>query len=361
MYTLSRPATASLNPFVEIKINGMPLAQSQSTAIADLLSVTVTEATDALGMFAITLKTQSIRSGNYTWLDHSLFEVGNAVEIRMGNGTQIDTLMVGEITGLEPEFEPDQVPILVVRGHDLRHRLMRGQKTQTFAKMKDSAIASQIAQAVGLGATVEDTQVTLEYVLQHNQTDWEFLQSRAQRIGYEVAIANKTLSFQPPRNTTDKVLTLTYGQALQSFYPRLSSMNQSSTVEVRGWDVKQKQPTEGKANAAEVPLAGVEQTSGLKSTQQAFGQANRAIVTAPISSAAEAKQMAKGQLEAMALTYITGQATCPGNPQVRAGRVVEMAGVGKRFGGLYYVTATTHTYAPGRGYRTEFEVRRNST
>jgi uncharacterized protein len=361
MYTVSRPATASLTSFVEIMINGMPLAQSESAAIADLLSVTVTEATDALGMFAITLKTQSIRSGNYTWLDHSLFEVGNAVEIRMGHGTHVDTLMVGEITGLEPEFEPDQVPTLVVRGHDLRHRLMRGQKTQTFAKMKDSAIASQIAQAVGLGADVKDTQVTLEYVLQHNQTDWEFLQSRAQRIGYEVAIAGNTLSFQPPRNTTGKVLTLTYGQALQSFYPRLSTMNQSSTVEVRGWDVKQKQPTVGKANAEELPLAGGDQTSGLKSTQKAFGQANRALVTTPISSAAEAKQMAKGQLGAMALTYITGQATCPGNFQVRAGRVVEMAGIGKRFGGPYYVTAATHTYAPNQGYRTEFEARRNAT
>ena len=41
----------------------------------------------------------------------------------MGYEQEIKTIMVGEITGLEPEYTQDAAPILVVRGHDLRHRL----------------------------------------------------------------------------------------------------------------------------------------------------------------------------------------------------------------------------------------------
>ena len=353
--------TASLTPQLEVKVNNILWTQSHSAIKADLISAVVTEDMEAPGMFAITLKTRDLLSGEYTWVDDSLFAVGNTIEIRMGDGIQIDTLMVGEITGLEPEYEQNQVPTLVVRGYDLRHRLMRGQKTRSFTKMKDSAIASQIASDLRLGSQVKPTQVELDYVLQHNQTDLEFLQSRAKRIGYEVSIKRKVLYFQPHDNTTSKVLTLTYGKNLLSFSPRLSAMNQNNAVEVRGWDVKQKKSTIGKAEAKELSLSGSDKISGLQSSKKVFGQASRVIVTEPMASVMEAKQVAKGQLESMALAYITGQATCLGNPKVRAGQVLEILGVGQRFGGSYYVTAVTHIYERQGGYRTEFEVRRNAT
>ena len=63
----------------------------------------------------------------------------------------------------------------------------------------------------------------------------------------------------------------------------------------------------------------------------------------------------------MALAYISGEGLCIGRTDLRAGKVIKIEGLGRRFSGLYYVTATRHTYTPAAGYRTAITVKRNAT
>lgn len=345
--------TASLTHQLQIKINGVSL---QSEARSDLISTTVIEDVDVLGMFTLELVARNLRGGEFTWVDDNLFDIGNEVEISMGNGTEMSRLMIGTITGLEPEFERNEVPTLIVRGHDLRHRLMRGQKTRSFTNTTDAKIFCAIAEKAGLKAIVKDTNVQLEYVLQHNQTDLDFLQSRAQRIGYEVAIDGKTLAFRPQNHNRGHFLTLDRNDLL-SFSPRISIMNQAGGVEVRGWDLNEKQATVSEATRVESTMGG--RISGPQESTK-FGNFSRVIVTEPFSSRSDSEQVARGQLETSALTYITGTGECRGHGGLRAGRVIKITGVGKRFSGLYYVISASHTYGRNEGYRTEFEVRRNA-
>ena len=46
-----------------------------------------------------------------------------------------------------------------------------------------------------------------------------------------------------------------------------------------------------------------------------------------------------------------------GLPNLRAGSVVEIDGLGSRFSGRYFITATTHSIGDS-GYTTQFECRR---
>lgn len=354
-------------PSVVVRVNGLPLGRlgmgAPIDAKEDLIAVTIAEDLEVPSMFTLKLKNWDLDQGKVTWVDSDQLGLGSAVEIGLSYDQSAAIQFWGEITGLEPEFTEDTASVLIVRGYDRRHRLMRGKKTKSFTKMKDSAIASQIASSASLMGKVTDTKTNLEYVLQHNQTDLEFLQDRARRIGYEVVVENKTLFFRPYQHRTGKVVTLTRGENLLSFSPRLSSMNQVSAVEVRGWDPKQKKPVIGKiqSNAQPSPIMGGS-SNGFKATSAAFGQqASQVVVTEPVSSLEEAKQIAQAQFDAMALGYITGDGECRGNPKIRAGRVIAIEGVGKRFSGLYYVTAATHTYAKGEGYLTQFTVRRTST
>ncbi|WP_017718393.1 phage late control D family protein [Kamptonema formosum] len=347
-----------LVPQIQVLIKGTRLPLN---AEADLISATVSEDLEALGMFALEMVNWDTIKGKVTWSDSALFDVGNQVELQMGYKNNLKTLMVGEIAGLEPEFSREEVPRLVVRGYDLRHRLSRGRKTRSFTKMKDSDIAGQIARARGLTAQVKDTKVKLDYVLQANQTDLEFLQERAGRIGYEVAVENKTLLFRPHQNNSQKVLTLKWDEDIIEFTPRMSAMNQVSQVEVHSWNPKQKKALIGKAGAGSETTTMKGSTSGPKEANKAFGKATNVIVSEPAATQAEADQIAMGQFNEMALAYITGEGICAGQPEVRAGKVIEIAGAGKRFSGLYYVISATHTYSQDRGYRTEFSVRRNAT
>jgi phage protein D len=354
----SAPALA---PNLNILINGAPLASQAMAATTDLISATVVEDVDTLSMFTLEFVNWDLLRGEVTWVDHSLFSVGNEVEIQMSDEGAAKTVMVGEITGLEPEFSLDDVPTFTVRGYDRRHRLMRGHQTRSYVKIKDSEIARQIAREAGLTAQVEDTKVTLEYVLQHNQTDLEFLQSRAQRIGYEVFVEHKKLHFRSPKISQAKALTLRQGDSLLSFAPRLSTMDQVGQVEVRGWDIKQKKAIVGKASTGQESSRMGGNTSAAAAVNRAFGKASNPRVAFPVSSQAEADQMALGQFKEMGLVFISGEGQCRGNPDLRAGIAIEILGIGKRFSGLYYVSSVTHTYEADQGYRTDFSVRRNAT
>jgi phage protein D len=346
-----------LSPNARVLLNGQVISPEMEAA---LQSVAIAEDLDAASMVTLTLVTWDNAQQKMTWIDNSAVDLGVKVEIQMGYQNTLKTIIMGEITGLEPEFSQDRVPMLVVRGHDLRHRLMRGRKTKSFTKMKDSAIASQIASARGLSPTVEDTKVDLEYVLQHNQTDWEFLQERAARIGYEVVVENKKFYFGSPRYTASKVLILTREDGLIEFSPRLSSLTQVQQVEVRSWLPKDKNEVISKAAAGQEGGTMGGKTSGAKAVKQ-FGESSHTIVTQPVFSKAEADQMALGQFKEMAIAYITGDGICRGNADLRAGTVIEIKGLGTRFSGLYYVTSTEHCFSHSQGYTTSFTVRRNAT
>ena len=349
---------ALLTPNIKILLKGKKLDPEVEV---DLISARVSEDLEAPSMFELKFVTWDVEKQQFTWIDkEDLFELGDLVEIQMGYQQDLQTVMVGEVTGLEPEFEEDGTPILVVRGHDLRHRLLRGRQTKSFTQMKDSDIVSQIARSKGLTAKTEDTKVKMEYVLQHNQTDWEFLQERAARIGYELMLENKTLYFRPHDNGQAKLFTLTYGDDLQSFLPRLSTMTQTSQVRVQGWLPKEKQSVFGQAAAGQEGDKMGGTTSGVKAVQNAFKLSSHTVVSQPVTSKAEADGMAKGQLQDIAIAYITGEGTCQGIPDLRIGKVVEITGVGKRFGGLYYLSSTEHHYEKTQGYKTSFTVRRTA-
>ncbi len=348
---------ALLSPNIKILIQGKALAPE---AEADLISATISEDLEAPSMFELKFVTWDVEKQQFTWIDGDIFELGDQVEIQLGYEKDLKTVMVGEVTGLEPEFGQDTTPILVVRGHDLRHRLLRGRQTKSFTQMKDSDIVSQIAREKGLTTKAEDTKVKLEYVLQHNQTDWEFLQERAARIGYEVMLEDKTLYFRPHDSGQEKLFTLTYGDDLLDFLPRLSTMTQAYQVRVQGWLPLDKKSVFGKAAAGKEGAKMGGDTSGAKAVQKAFSLASHTVVSQPVSSKAEADQMALGQFQNIVIAYITGEGTCHGIPDLRIGKTIEIAGVGKRFSGLYYVSATEHNYGREQGYKTSFTVRRNA-
>lgn len=350
--------TQGLTPDFRVRINGADLP---AQATADLLAVTVHEDVDAPGMFTLRLINWDMAQLKVTWADDDLMAEGGEVEIQMGYVDHLEKLIVGEITGLEPEFDGRDTPMLTVRGYDRQHRLLRGHKTHSYTQMKDSDIAAQIASNAGLTAQADDTQVTLDYVLQHNQTDLEFLHDRARRIGYEVVVDDKTLLFRPRQNTAAEIMTLTRDTDLLEFYSRLTTLTQIGQMNVRGWSIKDKAQMIGQAASGDETTKMGGATSGPAAANKAFGEAEATSVDRPIFSQAEADQIARGRFNEMALAYISGEGVCIGRTDLRAGKVIKLDGLGQRFSGLYYITTTTHSYRPAIGYRTAFTSRRNAT
>ena len=349
----------TLTPEYKVKINEQELPVA---AKSDLISVIVQEEVGATGMFAFTLLCWDGAKMEVKWIDDEIFKEGNVVEIQMGYRDRLDTLFKGEITGLEPEFTSDEPPVLTVRGYDRSHRVMRKRKTQSFVNMKDSDIVNQIAANYGLRPDVEDTKVTIAYVLQHNQTDLEFLQQRAHRIGYEVGVIDQTLYFRPRQNNGSEILTLSREVELLEFYPRLSTNEQLENVSVQGWNPQKKEEVIATSQVGDVGSLVNASVSGPAMVSEKFENLSGGTsVDLMIGSQAEADQIAQGWFKEMSLQYVVGDGVCIGRAELKSGTLVNVVGLGDRFSGHYYVTGTEHSYNPKTGYRTSFSFRRDAT
>ena len=344
-------------PTVQVLVNGNPLPVD---AQADLFHAVLEDSVDAIGMFALSLNAGDPNTGGSKWLDDALFKEGNEVRIKLGYHAPLPELMVGEITGLEPEFTDRGPIVLTVRGYDRLYKLGFGRKSRSFRKMKDSDIAAQIAQDWGLTAQPDDTAVSHEYLFQNNQTDLEFLLERARRIRFEVKVEGRTLHFRKTQEAAGKALTLSFGQNLLSFFPRLNVLTQIGDVAVQGWSAKDKKEIQGKAMSGDETPLPTGRGTGTQTIERLLGKASQLLVDASPSTQEDAEMVAKGRLNASAFDLVTGEGTALGDPQIRAGIVLELKELGQRFSGAYYVTAASHVFSSRRGYTTSFSVRRSA-
>ena len=336
-------------------------ADLPAPAAADVLWASVQEDVEAPAMFRMELVNWDPDELRMKWSDSDLFREGKQVEIRMGYRDRLETLIKGEITALELSVSAEEFATLVVHGYDRSHRLQRGRKTRAFTNVTDADIVRRLAEDAGLTVDAEQTRESFAYVLQCNQTDLEFLRERARSIGYEVIVRGKALLFRSRPIARQEAATLAPDADLLEFRPRLTTVGQAPGVEVRGWSPQQKAGIVGRAGTGDAPSTMGGATLGAASVKDLFGEASAAGVTRPVASQAEADQLARGRFNEMALSYITGEGLCVGRTDVRAGEVIKIEGLGRRFSGTYYVTSATHTYLPTRGYRTRFAVRRNAS
>jgi phage protein D len=346
-------------PAIDLLINGSPLS---AAALRYLKDVEVDDSVDWPSMFSFAMSCSDVQEQDLPWVDDkTLFSVGNAVEIKMGyaGAGTLTSLIAGEITALEPAFVVSGLPVLKVRGYDRRHRLQRGRKTRTFLQKKDSDIASQIGGEAGLTVKATDSGATLDYALQANRTDWEFLCERARLIGYEVAVSEKTLLFRPVGNDQMEILTLDFSSGLIEFNPRLSLAGQATEVKIQSWSVKEKKAVLADSRTGNSTMGG--QSTGAEIANTAFGNAIDVVTDRPVEVQGEADQLAKARFNDLILDLITGEGSCQGNPALRAGKVIKIGSIGQRFGGSYYVTSAIHRVSPQSNYVTEFAVRRNAT
>jgi uncharacterized protein involved in type VI secretion and phage assembly len=203
---------------------------------------------------------------------------------------------------------------------------------------------------------VDSTSEVYEYVYQNNLTNWEFLQERARRIGFDCYVQKKKLYFKEPGESQGKV-ELKWGDGLTWFRPRLSSSAQVKEVIVRGWDPGTKEAIVGRADQSDAqPDIGESQFGGTAAESAFHANAQMVIVDRPVHTEAEAEKMAQAIIDDLSGSYVQADGEAEGNPDLRAGSTVDIKDVGTRFSGEYFVTRATHSYVPGERYMVRFSA-----
>lgn len=335
-----------LLPTFKITVNGLALSDT-----LQIVSIEVQQSLHLPSMFVMRLFDPEFQSYS---LDS--FAIGSPVEIKMGQDeTSLAVVFKGEISGMELDCGPQNVPVVTVRGYDKLYRLHLGRQTRTFLDVKDSDLVSKIAGETGLSAAATDTGGVYKYVLQHNETNLEFLQRRLFRIGKELFVDDTTLKLRD-RATTSAVATFTWGENILGFSSRLSVANQVSTVSVSGWDSQKKEAILGQATTSDNhPTVGESRTgsslvtSGLNVSGTKITSSNWAITTQ-----SEAEQIALAIYDDLSGRFIQIEGTVFGDPILKPGVKITLKGMGTKFNGDYYLSACTHRMSGGT-YETTFE------
>ncbi len=365
------PITYIAEPILEI--DGQAATAS---LIEDILEISVEESLHKPGTFTIVINNDYFpgRSQDQTWKHASLFEIGKSIKIGFTSSTsqarefaegKKDYILEGEITGMEYHFTSDSQAPMIIRGYDVSHRLTRGRYNRSFQNMTDTDIVKKIAGEVGISTgTIDNTGGPYGYgdigggngyIFQQNQTNLEFLRERANRNGFELFVKNGKLNFRKPK--VEESLELEWLKDIHSFEVRVSSDEQVSEVEVRGWDYSQKRSIVETARNGRV-FTKTKHGEGVKTSKSFKGQPptpKMIVVDKPVSNGSEAQNIAQALCDELAGQFVQADGKAEGNPKIRTGTLVKVKDMGN-CSGEYYVTSCCHLYQE-RVYTTEFSVR----
>lgn len=303
-------------------------------------------------------------------LEKGKFKVGAKIAVKVNTAEPggPKPLMQGEITALELDLDAHG-SFTEVRGLDLAHRLYRGKRVVAYP---DMGLADIVRQVCGKASVPVGTIDSVPGVggkpntqfSQDNESDWEFLSRLADLVGAQISCSEGKLDFKLPKppseappqssSATTDPLVLEANRNLISLRAAVTAAEQVPSVEVRGWDFEHKQ----EITSTETPkLAGTE-ASGVDPTGWAgkFKAPPYLSTSAAYHSQGEVKAAAKALADQLATAAAELDGVAKGNPKLRPGQPVSLAGVGDPFTGKYTLTSTRHLFTESAGYTTAFTV-----
>jgi len=318
---------------VVIKVDGREVDLTPETS--PLISVRVEEAVNLPDTCAI-----RIADPHFSAFGSGMFRIGSAVEVAL----QGMVVFRGEVTTMVVDQAPGNRHEFVVQGLDLTHRLNRGPRTRTYEQMTDADIVAKIAADHGLDTDIESTREVHPYVIQANESDFQFLGRRAKRIGYEAWVSAGTLHFRskPEMRGTNYTRSIEWGDEMSGFRVRFSSADRVDSVVVRGWDPKEKKTVVGRATRGEATSTAPAAKRNANDARSAFGSAERVAADLPVFSQTEADAAAASLMAKAGSGDITARFDVHGDPAIGAGTWIELSGAGADLSGEYLVTAVTH-------------------
>jgi uncharacterized protein len=328
---------------------------------SDILSFTIERDMFQPDMAAIVLSNQESA--------YSTKKIGDPVEVKVGEN--LESIYKGEVVGLEPTYRGGEKARILIRAMNKMHRLLRKRKSITFTDKSDQQILNAVAGDVGLSLDWKhEKSITYKHVYQHNQTDMEFLRTRAARLGCHVWCVDTKLYVKEPDLQASPIAKLSVTKsgeaAVRSFTPRLSSAAILKKVTVKGWDPEKKELITGEYEAKDSRLGKENAVKGAGP----HGEDETFTVDHPIWSKEEADALAKARLVDLSLSYITGECELTGDPKFDLGKVVEIeANVESNkgddpFNGKYYIMGVTHRFSVSKtkdgGYVTILRLARDA-
>jgi phage protein D len=389
-------------PRFEVRIDGVTL---QNQVVHDIMDLTYHDKLEEIDGFELSVSNWDSDRRRFKYMGsegdesdknvtvrelETLFEPCNkTVTLKLGYLDELETMLTGNFTTMEPTFSAIGPHTLTVRGLNRLHRMRRARYDGQWPNSKanreftDSEIAKSFEELVDpkwkgngndarripmpivIDPNAIKSEPRLTYVSQHNEYDIDFLWRRARLRGYVVEIRppddqhpKEYLYFGPSKTGAIAPYRLIWGAGLVDLKPTLTTANQVKKVTVHGWDRVNQKPIQESADWSDPKLKRL--NPKLRGIVERCDPREERVVTRPVFTRDHAQKMARDILLGHAQELVTVKGSVIGLPRLRAGSRALIEGIGNRLNGEYFVTETTHTLNSS-GYQTRFTARREDS
>jgi len=389
------PAYPQYAPDYKIQINGANLPAQVSTAIT---SVRYEEGRGSASRVEMSVANPNLRLlknhirglgfqpfpsaislgpvGSLQALPAGTFDIDNKLTLALGYAPDpLEDVFTGEITGVNVSFPNGGMPGMTVVAHDYLNRMQRGKYGRGFGFLPDAIIAAILGAENLLLPAIDPAIIAgssaiaaVNFIFggtgrkQRGQSDFELLQEVAATYDADFWVDGNTLYLSRFLKDYTPRLTLTWGQNMLEFTPKVSTVGQVAAVGMKF--VLREIPLDflvavGYDFDRESIVISVVPGAAAASLQSMLGSVLE-IIDQPIASPADITNSAlviAHELREKLNNRLTGSGSAVGDPRIRAGAMIEVAGIGPDFSGNYRVVSATHSI-DASGYRTNFEVRK---
>lgn len=321
-----------------------------------ILSVEIDEEDGALPKVTV-----SFHNHDLALIDDDRLSTGRKFSVRWG---YLGELNWGEIAGEIKKVKGFLTRDVVAYGEALA--MATQTESRVWQNVRYSDIAREIAAKWGLKPIIEETTAIHEQVTQSNESDFKFLQRLAQKVGYTVECDGEILRFGPKNFGDSPVLALVYrgreGNIL-SFDPVEEEAGEPGEVRVTTLDPQEKKVIVAQADnqstdrEATGPVFFSAETGAEVVVSPVDPEVKRQIASV-VATYEEAKEQADAEFRKAEESIIKAKAKVVGDARLRAGKIITIRGVGRRYSGNWRIKRAIHRL--GSGYVVDLDLERNA-
>jgi phage baseplate assembly protein gpV len=259
--------------------------------------------------------------------------------LRVAVGAHLPPLFAGEISAIEYVYEPAQGRRVRVRGYDRLRRLSKRQPVRSHVQMGLADFARELAESVGLSLAAPPANLTWRRLIQHGQTDLDFLIQITEACGLYFTLREQVLHLLTLEGLGEAI-HLTLGETLLEACVEINSDPACSAVIASGWDPLRAEGHEGRASQARTSRA-----AGARMPAAWVGNAPEyRFVHQMAQNDAHAEGQAQAELDLRVAREVVLRGVAEGDPRLQPGARVEVHGLAAVGTGRYVLTEVTHIF-----------------
>ena len=272
------------------------------------------------------------------------FVPGKEIEIQAGYHSDEECIFKGIVTKHSIKVRSTGKSHLIIDCAHAAVKMTKVRKSRYFYDTSESDAWEEILGEYGIQGDIQATDFAHNQLLQFEATDWDYIVSRAETNGLFVIGEKEVLSIRPPDFDQEATEAVNFGSTLLSLDAEIDAATQLGSVKGQTWDYSKTEITEIEAADQNVITPG----------NIDFGDLSEIFTDTEMVLRSNAKQpdevlqkWADATLMRHQLSKVRGRAQFQGIPQITAGKIIELQGLGDRFNGKAFVSGVKHEITGG--------------